>query len=148
MGRRNAVRTWATVAVGAAMGLGIFTFMYAEGYSYMLDDPKACVNCHVMRDQYDAWQGSSHHAVATCNDCHTPHNLFGKYRVKATNGMRHSAYFTLGNFPEPIRINDTDRAIAEENCRRCHQKLVNAVDGAHAQKLTCTNCHWRAGHQD
>ena len=39
---------------------------------------------------------ASHHAVATCNDCHTPHNLVGKYVVKARNGFWHSFYFTTG----------------------------------------------------
>ena len=35
---------------------------------------------------------SSHHSAATCNDCHTPHNLFGKCAVKANNGFWHSSY--------------------------------------------------------
>src|SRR5688572_32577853 len=42
------------------------------------------------REHFDAWNKSSHRAVATCNDCHTPHNLVGKYTVKAKNGFWHS----------------------------------------------------------
>lgn len=27
------------------------TFFYAMGYSYMLNDPLTCMNCHIMREQ-------------------------------------------------------------------------------------------------
>ena len=56
--------------VGLALGSGGFAFYYGEGLSYMSSDPKTCVNCHIMRDQYDGWSKASHHAVAGCNDCH------------------------------------------------------------------------------
>jgi len=69
--------------LGAALGLGAYTFVYARGYSYFSNDPAACANCHVMRDYFDSWQRSSHHASAVCNDCHTPHPLVGKYLTKA-----------------------------------------------------------------
>ena len=55
--------------LGVAFGIGGFTFRYAEGFSYFQTDPKACVNCHIMRPQFDAWQKSSHHAVAVCVEC-------------------------------------------------------------------------------
>ncbi|MFW5942556.1 MAG: cytochrome c nitrite reductase small subunit, partial [Chloroflexota bacterium] len=57
---------WLLVAgvAGGAVGLGGFTFIYAEGASYLSDDPNACVNCHVMRDVHDAWNHGSHKAVA------------------------------------------------------------------------------------
>ena len=54
------------VLAGAVLGLGSFTFHYAEGGSYFSNDPRACVNCHIMRDAYDGWQKASHHAVAAC----------------------------------------------------------------------------------
>ena len=76
-----------------------------EGFSYLSNDPKACVNCHIMRDHYDGWQKASHHAVATCNDCHTPHDsLSPSTSSKAENGFWHSKGFTLQDFHEPIRI--------------------------------------------
>jgi hypothetical protein len=37
-------------AAGGVFGLGGYTFVYAEGGSYFSDDPRACVNCHVMRE--------------------------------------------------------------------------------------------------
>lgn len=71
------------ILLGVVIGLGAYTFIYAKGYSYLTNNPAACANCHVMQAEYVAWQKSSHHSVATCNDCHTPHNLIGKYAVKA-----------------------------------------------------------------
>jgi cytochrome c nitrite reductase small subunit len=49
----------------------------------------------VMEDNYSAWLTSSHHTVATCNDCHAPHDLVGKYAIKATNGFFHSLVITV-----------------------------------------------------
>src|SRR5215510_3916814 len=92
------------VALGILVGLGSFTFHYAEGLSYFSSDPKACANCHIMRQQYDGWQKASHHGVATCVDCHLPRSFFAKYLAKASNGWHHSKGFTLQDFEEPIRI--------------------------------------------
>ena len=89
----NGSRTWFAIAVvvlGAAFGLGSYTFAYARGWSYMTDDPRACANCHVMNEQYDGWIKSSHRAVAVCNDCHVPHSFVAKYLTKASNGFWHS----------------------------------------------------------
>ncbi len=58
------------VLAGVVLGLGLYTFWYARGLSYFSSDPRACVNCHIMREQYDGWQKSSHSAFATCNACH------------------------------------------------------------------------------
>jgi cytochrome c nitrite reductase small subunit len=37
------------VLVGTTLGLGLFTFHYAKGTSYMSNDPLVCANCHVMQ---------------------------------------------------------------------------------------------------
>ena len=65
--------------VGVFIGVSGFTFVEARGWSYLSNDPTTCVNCHIMREQYDSWQKSSHHAFAVCNDCHVPLDFFGKY---------------------------------------------------------------------
>lgn len=136
------------VYLGLLLGLGIYTFVYAKGYSYVTDDPRACVNCHVMNEQYDGWVKAPHRAVASCNDCHTPHDLVGKYSVKARNGFWHSYYFTTQTFKEPIEISAPGRRVALENCRRCHAPVVDAIDGAHAKtgRLDCLRCHEGVGH--
>jgi len=133
---------------GIFLGFGLYTFVYARGYSYLTDDPRACVNCHVMKEQYDGWVKAPHRSVAACNDCHTPHNLIGKYTIKAKNGFWHSYYFTTQTFKEPIEITKTDRKIALDNCRRCHAPIVSAIDGTHgnAKSLDCLRCHQSVGH--
>src|SRR5690349_7657484 len=106
-----------SLMVGVIAGTGGYAFIYAKGYSYLSNDPAACANCHVMRAQYDAWIKSSHHSVAACNDCHTPHNPIGKYAVKANNGFFHSFYFTTGKYPDNIEITRFDRSVTEAACR-------------------------------
>jgi cytochrome c nitrite reductase small subunit len=139
----------AALLLGAAAGLGGFTFVYARGSSYMTNDPAACANCHVMREHYAAWQRSSHRAVAVCNDCHAPPGGLAKYWVKAKNGYRHSVAFTTGNFHEPIRITSSNREVAEAQCRRCHAALVSAITahGGADDDVSCIRCHDSVGHR-
>lgn len=137
-----------SAAVGAFLGVGMYTFVYAEGASYLSNDPRACVNCHIMRDEYQAWQHSSHHAFATCNDCHVPHDLLGKYLAKAKHGYAHSRAFTMQDFHEPIRITPSDLEIVHNNCRRCHEPLTAEINrSAHPGGASdCTHCHSGVGH--
>ncbi|GBC87641.1 Cytochrome c-type protein NrfH [bacterium HR12] len=147
---RTPQRGWLPVllsaAIGALLGSSLFVLDYAEGLSYLSDDPRACANCHIMRPQLDAWQRSSHAAVATCNDCHTPHDPIGKYLAKARNGWNHSVAFTLQRFEEPIRIKPANLAVLERNCRGCHAALVSEIVGHEDEVLGCVRCHRDAGH--
>ena len=141
------------VLIGGAIGLGGFTFVYAKGYSYLGTNPAACANCHIMDEHYAAWQKSSHHAVAGCNDCHTPHATIPKYYVKAKNGFWHSFYFTTGTFPYPLRITAPNAEVVEEACRYCHARITESIDHgvpsgdvAGLEPLDCTHCHRHVGH--
>jgi len=149
------------ITAGLVIGLGAFTFVYARGYSYLTNDPAACANCHIMREHFDAWNKSTHRAVATCNDCHTPHDLVGKYTVKAKNGFWHSFYFTTGNYPDPLRITGGNREVAEASCRFCHAQITSVIDpaspagrrvAAHVEAArtdepaNCVRCHQYVGH--
>jgi cytochrome c nitrite reductase small subunit len=138
------------VSVGLLLGLGSFTFYYAEGFSYFSKDPRACVNCHVMNHQYESWGASGHHPVATCNDCHLPAGFAGKWLAKARNGWNHSRAFTLENFHQPILITPHNRKILQENCVRCHETLVHDAilvpAGGSRQAQSCIHCHRNVGH--
>ena len=137
------------VCIGAAGGIGGYTFRYAQGLSYLSTDPKACVNCHIMQAQYDAWQKASHHTSAVCVDCHLPHDFVRKYLAKAENGWRHSEKFTTQRFVEPIVVQAKGRAILQENCLRCHGDLVHAIVPGSEHRtddLRCTHCHAGVGH--
>ena len=141
------------IAVGALLGLaagvGAFTFVYAEGGSYLTNDPRACANCHVMNDQLDGWVKSSHRRVAVCNDCHAPHGVVGKYSTKLVNGFLHSYAFTTGRFPDPIRITERNRRVTEGACRGCHAELVAAIDGGvDGDRAACLGCHPGVGHPE
>jgi cytochrome c nitrite reductase small subunit len=135
--------------LGVPAGVGTFTFVYAKGFSYLSPDPRACVNCHIMNEQYDAWLKSGHRHTATCVECHLPHEGVAKWLAKADHGFRHSVAFTLQNFNEPIEITPADRRIVLNNCVRCHEPLVQAViAGAESSRagLDCLHCHAGAGH--
>jgi cytochrome c nitrite reductase small subunit len=145
--------TWAGLLVsglaGVALGLSAYTFYYGEGGSYLSNDPNACANCHIMNDHLDSWQKASHHAHATCNDCHVPHDFIGKYSTKAWSGFHHSKGFTLQDFHEPIRIKPHSSAILQANCIECHQGVVHEVTtlgSAGDVGNACVRCHASVGH--
>jgi len=147
-GHRRAIGIAIGIALGVAGGIGGFTFVYARGASYLTNDPAACANCHIMNDQYDAWLKSSHHAVAVCNDCHTPHGLGPKYLTKGLNGFWHSYAFTLGGYPDPLRITGRNSRVTEGACLKCHADMVEAMQaGQPATSLSCIRCHRDVGHQ-
>jgi len=146
----RASTAWITALVlltGLLIGVGGYTFVYAEGFSYLSTDPAACMNCHIMRPQYDSWLKASHHNVAKCVDCHLPHDFIGKYIAKGENGYHHSKGFTFQDFHEPIMIKAKNAAILQQNCLRCHEGLVHELIGAQgAGEIQCVHCHQSAGH--
>ncbi len=134
--------------LGILVGLCAFTFYYAEGLSYAGNASETCVNCHIMREHFDSWSRSSHHAVATCNDCHTPHDFLGKYYVKGMNGLHHSWAFTTGRYPNNIRIKEGNARVAQQNCVDCHQTMVSVIHRSDAgEELSCVSCHGSVGHR-
>jgi len=136
-------------ALGGLAGMGLFTFNYAEGFSYFSTDPKSCNNCHVMNEQYDSWQKGTHHAAAGCVDCHMPTHLVNKLYTKAENGYRHSMRFTFMDFHEPIQITPRNRGIVQQNCVRCHDALTHnliSYDTGKGEGVSCLQCHVHVGH--
>jgi cytochrome c nitrite reductase small subunit len=140
----------AIVAVlGICTGFGTYTFTYAQGLSYFSNDPRACMNCHIMREQFDGWQKSPHHAVASCNDCHTPKGFVPKYLSKAENGFWHSKGFTLQDFHEPIMIRPQNVRRAPAKLRRlprADRRRHQHPPGNPQKMLDCLHCHREVGH--
>jgi cytochrome c nitrite reductase small subunit len=139
--------------VGMFSGAVGYTAYEARALSYLSNDPAACINCHVMNDQYAAWSSSSHHARATCNDCHVPHDsLVHKYFVKAEHGYRHSKGFTFNDFHEPIRMTAESRAVVIDNCVRCHEGMTHEIRmaggkiGGVSGGVDCLHCHASVAH--
>ena len=140
----------ASCAGGLLVGMGMFTFHTAKGTSYLSNDPKTCINCHVMREQYESWGKSSHHDVATCNDCHVPHAFVGKWLAKAEHGWNHSKAFTTGNYHDPIEVKPKSFHDLLENCQCCHGDITSEISAHHhkpgQEPLNCVRCHSNVGH--
>jgi cytochrome c nitrite reductase small subunit len=148
-------RIVATVLVAAFLGLGLYILKLSNAVSYLSDDPKACVNCHLMTPQYITWNHSSHREVAHCNDCHVPHNsVFSKYFFKAKDGLYHASIFTLRAEPQVIKALGPSIEVIQSNCIRCHTdqvtdaKMAGMVDSHHANRTerTCWECHREVPH--
>lgn len=143
------------VALGIFTGLGLYVLYISNAASYLSDDPRTCVNCHVMNSYYASWQRGSHGRVATCNDCHVPHdNFVSKYLFKANDGLRHATYFTMRWEPQVIQIKDAGKKAVQENCIRCHSNIIHpiamrSINNASVEDQTqkyCWECHRQTPH--
>lgn len=135
---------------GILAGLGAYTIYMSRAYSYLSDDPAACVNCHVMASYYQSWNHSSHARWASCNDCHVPDSFFAGYAFKAMDGLYHAAVFTMGTEPQVIRPREASNKVILQNCIRCHTQLntefvktgmVQYVDVKNGREKACWDCH-------
>jgi cytochrome c nitrite reductase small subunit len=147
-GGSSALGVVAAALVGSALGLGIFTFIYGEGASYLSDDPEACINCHVMSEQFDSWVKSSHSGFAVCNDCHLPEPAVPRWATKTDNGFFHSWAFTFDRFHEPIRIKPRNRRVVQRACVACHLDMVHELlpTTVAGEAIECYQCHADVGH--
>lgn len=119
------------ILLGITIGLGCYIMYISKAASYLSDDPKTCVNCHIMAPEYATWFHSSHGRNTTCNDCHVPHdNVVRKYYFKAMDGMRHASMYALNMEPQTIKILPPGQKVVQENCIRCHSTLNEVVKTA------------------
>jgi cytochrome c nitrite reductase small subunit len=148
-------RTAVAVLLGIFSGLALYALYISKASSYLSDNPETCINCHVMNPQYSDWAHSSHRNVATCNDCHVPHNnVFSKYLFKAEDGLRHATIFTFRTEPQVIYIREAGKAAVQSNCIRCHERVIGAgYLGSvlpnyhnHLKERQCLNCHRETPH--
>jgi cytochrome c nitrite reductase small subunit len=135
---------------GVFVGLLATTLHISRATSYLTDDPAACVNCHIMAPQYVSWQHSSHGRFTTCNDCHVPQDVIGKYAFKAYDGTRHAFMFTFKLEPQVIRIHSPGARVVQNNCIRCHSSYLEstvALSGTqHGDGRRCWACHREVPH--
>lgn len=141
---------------GLIAGLGIYTVYMSRAYSYLSDEPSACVNCHIMTPYYQSWNHSSHAQWATCNDCHVPHdNVVNQYAFKAKDGLYHAAVFTFRAEPEAIRPREDSYGVIMNNCIRCHTQLntefvktgmIDYCDVKEGKGKACWDCHTQVPH--
>ncbi len=143
------------VSCGIAFGLIVFLVYVSKAPTYLSDDPKTCVNCHIMAPQYSTWFHSSHRQWASCNDCHVPHdNIINHYYFKGKDGMRHATIFTLRREPQVIFILEPGQKVVKQNCLRCHEPLLTdnrllsyTKDYQHFRnERNCWECHREVPH--
>ena len=121
----------AIILLGVSAGMIAYILQVSRFSSYLSEEPKTCMNCHIMAPQYATWSHSSHRGKATCNDCHVPQdNFISHYYFKAKDGLRHATIFTLRWEPQVIHIRKAGKNAVQDNCIRCHEK-----------QQTCMQCH-------
>ncbi len=137
--------------LGAALGLGMALIHVSRATSYLSNASEVCVNCHVMRPHYASWRHSSHNEVASCNDCHVPHQTpVHSYAFKARDGIYHSTIFTLRLEPQVIHLSSGAVPVVQGNCVRCHEETISRVD-VHPESADdhhCWDCHRDVPHGD
>lgn len=148
-------KTFVIVSFGVLVGVLISAFHLSNASSYLSDEPKTCINCHLMTPHYATWQYSSHGRSVTCGDCHVPHdNIFNKYLFKASDGLRHSYVFTFRTEPDIIRIKPAGIRVVQDNCIRCHEKNLGETSlteqtgyaFSHGEGRLCWDCHRTVPH--
>ena len=132
------------LVLGVACGLAATILKISKATSYLSDDPKAFINCHVMSTEYATWERGNHGKRAVCNDCHVPHdNVISKYAFKARDGSYHSFMFTFRLEPQVIKMHAPGRRVVQANCIRCHDRTVHYVDLDRPvdDNNSCWRCH-------
>ena len=130
------------VFAGLILGMSVVVARISNATSYLSDSPETCMNCHVMTDAYATWRRSSHSHVATCNDCHVPHdNTIAKYAFKAQDGMKHSYVFTLRSEEQVLKLSDGAKPVIQNNCIRCHDQQLEMIKLVSQSDRACWNCH-------
>ena len=151
----KAWQPYVIVLLGVIVGLGVYIARISNVTSYLTDDPRACINCHVMTTEYITWKHSSHRNVASCNDCHVPHdNVFNKYYFKARDGMYHATIYTTRMEPQAIVMHEPGQKVVQQNCIRCHSDQVTdakmtswvATHTEDRMDRTCWECHRETPH--
>ncbi|RJE74074.1 cytochrome c nitrite reductase small subunit [Reichenbachiella sp. MSK19-1] len=144
-----------TLLCGLMAGLGFYVLRVSNAVSYLSDDPKACINCHVMTPEYITWDHSSHQRVTVCNDCHVPHNnVVNKYYFKAMDGLYHASIYTMRMEPQAITMREPSQHVVQNNCIRCHidqvtdAKMASWVDNHEENRTSraCWECHRETPH--
>jgi cytochrome c nitrite reductase small subunit len=141
---------------GVTAGLGIYTVYMSRAFSYLGDDPAACVNCHIMAPAYQSWSKSSHAQWTTCKSCHIPQdNRLAGLLFEAKDGLYHASQLILGHEPVAVRPREVSNEVIQNNCVRCHTQLNTALvktgtahisDIKNGRQEACWDCHRHVPH--
>jgi len=183
--KRFIARTWAFIATPSArfpLGLlvvfgGLLALLGWGAFNLTLHATNTeafCLSCH----EHSITQAEAKQAIhyqnrtgnrATCPDCHVPHELFPKLRVKIVQGFADLYYHFLGSIDTPEKYEKkrlhmaesvwaSMKAVDSRECRNCHsvaamdpKRQSAAAQGAHAALqtggVTCVDCHRGIAHK-
>lgn len=124
----------------------IIFLLLSSGSSMSAEGPgrsENCIGCHAMESQYEAWMHSGAHRRKDCVECHLPNeNKFVHYLWKSIDGLKDLIVFHSGQVPERIMISSHGRKVLQNNCIRCHETTVMAIE----TDRQCWSCHKRISH--
>jgi cytochrome c nitrite reductase small subunit len=136
------------VVLGLAAGIGGYTFVYAEGLSYMSSEsegvrqlPHHAAAVRLMAE-VEPSRGGGLHRMPPAAQLRRQVSGEGDQRLASLEG------FTLQDFDEPITIKGPNSRILQDNCLACHGELVHqAVAGTgRGEEMKCVHCHQSVGH--
>jgi cytochrome c nitrite reductase small subunit len=120
---------------------------------YGSSDPKFCLNCHEMRDNYASWTKSNHSKV-DCAGCHIEPGVVNKIARKSQALGEVAKHFTSA-YKTPINKDSSlSKNMSSEICTGCHKTPAKVDYGVvtfpHKDhlKTNCTYCHNRVAHKD
>ncbi|GHV03672.1 cytochrome c nitrite reductase small subunit [Campylobacterota bacterium] len=157
MGQRKLLVVSALGAFIVAIGVFCYTLSVSKAFSYLSDDPKACINCHVMNTQYATWEHGAHGKTAACVSCHLPDKGIEKYIAKARDGFNHAYAFTFNTYDQAITISEDGASRVQANCVACHAEPAKTVLANASRNHTngfsnsqevgyCWSCHRETPH--
>ena len=141
------MRVLAAGAAGVALGLaGAFALEF-DLWAMLKGEPSSCAQCHVMLPQYESWAHSTHYGRAQCTDCHLPHQNPLKYWAeKARAGAWDAWVFLRRAEPQTIVAKEGTEELVQENCRRCHEPLLEHAELWGEVREECVRCHGEVAH--
>ncbi|MBE0446785.1 MAG: NapC/NirT family cytochrome c [Actinobacteria bacterium] len=114
-----------------------------------------CQSCHEMKEDYRAWQASTHKDVS-CISCHIGPGAINFIQHKIV-AVKEVAYHITGNYEKPINKNATlSESLPSSHCASssCHdspgkisnERLIFDHDKHKNTNLNCAYCHNRVAH--
>ena len=143
---RISKRLATTLVFTALAGSGAAAFLLLGPPKLLAKSESAnfCASCHVMQDEFTAWQHSGAHSRIQCVDCHLPNaNPVEHYVWKAIDGMKDVVSFHSGRVPETIALSAHGEHVVQANCIRCHEATVARMDTTRE----CWGCHRQTRHR-
>lgn len=140
-------KTLQVLLVLAVVGLGSILSLKIPFISHLTSGPKFCGSCHLMDPWVETYQASSHAKETDCAGCHIPADWITGSFYKAFTGSRDTFAMIFGTMPNRIEISDHGSKVVNDNCLRCHTKVMETVGYPKNDRgQDCYDCHQNIPH--